>query len=212
MFFTPKELYDILVEKLQPDDDDYTKIFQLVGDYAYKRDKKARQWIVIASKDRNNSIDYRLPERRAVIKNIDIASYTQGNRLSDDQRILLSLLGITFVEKGLSFLMFSDSNLEVDYQNASMPHEKDRFRIRNAKGIFHIVCGAHISEALCELCMLFNPPTTVDLQRKFYLEREREKVRLCYNALCVELPENTLIKESLPVLVLYQIVQEISRS
>ena len=212
MFFTSKELYDILVEKLQPDDDDYTKIFQLVGDYTYKREGKLGRWIGMESKDRNNKITYHLPELRTVVKNVDISAYVQANILNDDQRILLSLLGITFVEKGQSFLMFSDPNLKANYEHASNKWFRDRFYMCNARGTFHLECRESVPRMFQQLISLFNVDTVLNLQRKFYLEREREKVRSSYNALCAELPENTLIAESLPVLVLYQIVQENTRS
>lgn len=204
--FTPKEILDILEQEFQPSDDDYVKIFQLLGVYAYDLDK-----IRVGLKLRPTWDSYDAPKRYVTVKNTDIHVNSVGTLFNGEQRLLLSLIGVTFVEKGQSSLIFSSPDFPVKYEPGE---SEDRLRmwVPNESGRgrkeMPLKSSNTIDEMFDILARMFNPRYAEELKYKFYSELERRRLLDVHSALSTTLPEGSLITDSLPVQTMYQMLEE----
>lgn len=204
--FTPKEILDILERELQPtSDDDYVEIFQLLGVYAYSLNK-----IEVGLKLRPTWDSYIAPKRYVTVKNT-VIHVIVGSLFNGEQRLLLSLIGVTFVEKGRSSLIFSSSDFPVRYEpgesedwlNIWVPHRSGRGRKE-----MPLKSSNTIDEMFDILARMFNPRYAEELKYKFYSELERRRLLDAHNVLSETLPEGSLVLDSLPTQTMYQILEE----
>ena len=212
-YFSPEEVLDVIVQELHPNKSEYVELFQLLGVYAYSMKNKILEVFSLSG------IPFGDPKTRITINGTNVAVFFEENLFNEDQKILLNLLGVTFLEKGKSFIMFSNPQLNASY--VSVEDEDDdgylyrrasvKISITRDRGIPEKATlrnGDSINKMLNSLSRLTDNPFTRDLSVRFYSELERRRLLDAHTALSKILPEDSLVTESLPTQTLYQMMEE----
>ena len=211
--FTPKELFDILLRELQPNEQDLTTIFQMVGLRALQHGKF---WVTRLS-PRNSHLfqDMVSGEYRFTIKETDVTLSPKNCSYNAEQQGLLSVLGVTLFEKDDFVLMLSDTRVSAFYSNQHVNREKQQYDmivLKYSQGWVSLSTTDSIAEmfntlttvlGVNEVQKLLRISTFTDLQKKI----EAAMVHSACCALSATRAQDESITECLPVMVLYQILK-----
>lgn len=177
----------------------------MLGVYAYSIEKQIVGLSLYLGSQFTN------PSSSIIINGVRVTIFFEQNLFNEEQKILLSLLGINFFEKGRSFLMFSDPKLRVLYvgnHSDDILHQRSRIWFRMTDVRTYVLSTNTVDEMLSTLAKQFDPAFIRNLRRKFHLELERRQLLDAHTALSATLPEGSLVLDSLPTQTLYQMMDE----